>query len=327
MNISNVTTCFSQDFSARKNLVMMQYSNTVSSQQAHHGAAVRVQCRKRCGACVFPAGPIVYKERVQKLIVSRLAGALRRQHWFGVFVELFIVVAGILIALQVDNWNEQRKQADEARAWRTQIIEELQGTRDDLSGRRDYYAKELEFAETALAGLESDAAVTAEQAWEIVLAAYQASQVWPYRLTGPTYREAQNAGGLALVGDTDTLRALADFYDVSAYDFDLVTASLPRYRELVRERTPWPIQNHIWTQDCERKRPGAIHDVFELMHCAAPEDDDLLQQTVAAFRADKDLQQALLGRMAQLKITVSSSNNRLSVLQRLLDRLEGSATQ
>jgi hypothetical protein len=107
--------------------------------------------RKRCGACVFPAGPIVYKERVQKLIVSRLAGALRRQHWFGVFVELFIVVAGILIALQVDNWNEQRKQAGEARAWRTQIIEELQGTRDDLSGRRDYYAKELEFAETALA--------------------------------------------------------------------------------------------------------------------------------------------------------------------------------
>lgn len=84
--------------------------------------------------------------------------------WSGVAVELVIAVAGILIALQVDNWNERRKEATEARVWRTQIIEDLQGTRADLAVRRDSYATELAFAETALAGLRSDGVVTAEEA-------------------------------------------------------------------------------------------------------------------------------------------------------------------
>jgi hypothetical protein len=261
------------------------------------------------------------------LVVSKLAEALRGQRWSSAMIELVIVVAGILIALQVDNWNEHRKQTDEARVWRTQIIEELQGAHADMSARKDYYAAGLAFAETALAGLQSDRVVNAEEAWDIVLGAYQASQIWPYRLTGPTYREAQNAGGLTLIGDADTLRHLANFYDVSAYDFELVTATLPRYRELVRERMPWSIQNHIWSNDCQRRVATPISFTFVLAHCAAPEDTALLQQALAAFRADIDLQQALVGRMAQLKVTVYASNNRLLDVRQLMDRLQRRTAQ
>ena len=40
--------------------------------------------------------------------MRRLAARIRRYDWFAAAIELMIVVAGILIALQVSNWNEAR---------------------------------------------------------------------------------------------------------------------------------------------------------------------------------------------------------------------------
>jgi len=42
------------------------------------------------------------------MILRRLANALRRQDWFAALIELLIVVVGIFIGLQVDDWNQQR---------------------------------------------------------------------------------------------------------------------------------------------------------------------------------------------------------------------------
>ena len=43
------------------------------------------------------------------MILRNLADAIREQNWFTVALEIQIVVIGILIGLQVDDWNEQRK--------------------------------------------------------------------------------------------------------------------------------------------------------------------------------------------------------------------------
>ena len=42
------------------------------------------------------------------MILRRLANALGRQDWFAALIELLIVVVGIFIGLQVDDWNQQR---------------------------------------------------------------------------------------------------------------------------------------------------------------------------------------------------------------------------
>lgn len=42
------------------------------------------------------------------MILRRLAAAVRRQDWFTVFVETMIVVFGVFIGLQVNNWIEAR---------------------------------------------------------------------------------------------------------------------------------------------------------------------------------------------------------------------------
>lgn len=43
------------------------------------------------------------------MIIRKVATALRQQDWLTVFLEVAIVVVGIFIGLQVDDWNERRK--------------------------------------------------------------------------------------------------------------------------------------------------------------------------------------------------------------------------
>ena len=43
------------------------------------------------------------------MILQRLATAIRKQDWFTVIIETLIVVFGVFIGLQVNNWNEARK--------------------------------------------------------------------------------------------------------------------------------------------------------------------------------------------------------------------------
>jgi len=42
------------------------------------------------------------------MILARLAKSLRRQDWTTLAVEFVLVVAGVFVALQADNWNQQR---------------------------------------------------------------------------------------------------------------------------------------------------------------------------------------------------------------------------
>ncbi len=42
------------------------------------------------------------------MIIQRLASALREQNWFTVVLEVMILVVGIFIGLQVDDWNQYR---------------------------------------------------------------------------------------------------------------------------------------------------------------------------------------------------------------------------
>ena len=44
------------------------------------------------------------------MIVYNLADAIRGQNWFTVLIELAVVVVGIFLGLQIDDWNEQRKE-------------------------------------------------------------------------------------------------------------------------------------------------------------------------------------------------------------------------
>ena len=71
------------------------------------------------------------------MILQRLAASIRKQDWFTVFVETMIVVLGVFIGLQVNNWNAERQRKASERDY----LERLHRDVVELTERRATYAE------------------------------------------------------------------------------------------------------------------------------------------------------------------------------------------
>ena len=94
--------------------------------------------------------------------------------------EIVLIVVGILIALQLDNWNQKRTTMAQADIWRAAIVDDLRSTQRNLGWRITYYEQTLAFAEIALPALQKNEPLSAEQNWGVVLGAFQAGQIMPF---------------------------------------------------------------------------------------------------------------------------------------------------
>jgi hypothetical protein len=59
------------------------------------------------------------------MLLRRLVEQLKQQHWFGVGIELMIVVLGVFIGMQVSNWNAERETSRRAAVFSTRLTEDL----------------------------------------------------------------------------------------------------------------------------------------------------------------------------------------------------------
>jgi len=59
------------------------------------------------------------------MILQRLATSIRKQDWFTVLVETLIVVFGVFIGLQVNNWNEARQERVQEREYLVRLHEDF----------------------------------------------------------------------------------------------------------------------------------------------------------------------------------------------------------
>lgn len=142
------------------------------------------------------------------MILRRLASAVRRQDWFTVFLEIAIVMIGILLGLQVNAWNQSRiDRAEEAVflqalyedvlelelnsrhliADRIEQLDALGTAADVLFGRVDW---------RNLTEFECDAVATSH-----------APGIVPTSL--PSWTALQDAGRTSILTNTELKRALA----------------------------------------------------------------------------------------------------------------------
>jgi len=68
------------------------------------------------------------------MILRRLAESIRSQDWFVVIIEILIVVVGIFLGLQVDDWNQHRKDRADERVFIQRLHNDLL-LADELSSR------------------------------------------------------------------------------------------------------------------------------------------------------------------------------------------------
>jgi len=69
------------------------------------------------------------------MILRRIATGIKNQDWGVVLVELVVVVLGIFIALQVDNWQKERQDRQVERLYLQELLEDLQHDQNGLNNR------------------------------------------------------------------------------------------------------------------------------------------------------------------------------------------------
>ena len=258
------------------------------------------------------------------MILRQLASQLRHRDWLSVLLEIGIVIVGILIALQLDNWNQERKGRAQADVWRAAMVEDLRATQRSLLGRISYYEQALDFAEFALPAMLESEPVSTDEGWNIVLGAFQAGQIWPLRISGATYREVQAAGMLDSIGARTVITKIVNYYEVSAFDIEVISGGSPPYRDMIREEMPWPIQKHIWNSNCQsdsvNENDGGF--TFRLEHCVKPDLDEQILEAGDDFRKDRDLQDKLRGRMSQLMIVIASFSRQAQHIEGIIQGMQ-----
>jgi hypothetical protein len=145
-------------------------------------------------------------------LLRNLASALREQNWLAVLIEVFVVVTGIVLALEFDNWNEGRKQSVEEREVLTNIISNLESDIQSF----DFRLRALDEKEDSLMRVRSVLAGEIVRDPEgflmdvIIGANYGWNQGQAQRAT---FNELLGAGRLSLISEGGIRSAVVSYYE------------------------------------------------------------------------------------------------------------------
>ena len=204
-----------------------------------------------------------------------------RQDWFAVGVDVAIVVVGVFLGTQANNWNQDRIDRSEAREYRAQIIDNLRANEVDVAMRARYYGQVRTHAIAALNALNDPNATLGEP---FLVNAYQASQVWLRPFEQSAFGELQSSGVARQIGDARTRAHLSGYY-VGARGFEQRAAETPRYRETLRRSMDLGVQERIRARcdDVVRTLPGGADAPALPDQCRLDLDPALARRTALAL--------------------------------------------
>ena len=165
------------------------------------------------------------------MILRRIAEGIRQQDWFVVIVEIMIVVVGIFIGLQVDDWNDRRKERASEAVYLLSIKQDLQASVTMLEEHQEVLLSRL----SSLVQLANDeiADIPVEDFSNLMNSGLFSLRF--LQVQRNTYSTLESAGQIALLRSVELQRALFDFSQALEMDPDYAKAYYNRsliYKEL-----------------------------------------------------------------------------------------------
>lgn len=242
---------------------------------------------------------------------------IRNRDWSSVAMEILIVVVGVIIALQVSNWNEERKDAARGADYLLRMQNELRADVDRLGTMATFWKAVNAEGRAALAHAENGT-LYQDSAWKTLRAYYQASQIWPYRKDDTTFQELRASGEFGLIRDP-VLRAKVSrhYADTAGGAIAEVLGVAPVYREHVRGMTPWAIQEYIWA--------NCYANAFEsqqLVDCPSPVTEDEALAVLREYGQSRELLGHLRFWVATNGLAITLSTSLQAEASKLADAIE-----
>lgn len=137
--------------------------------------------------------------------LGRLAHALRDQNWPAVVIEIGIVVLGVVLGLQANNWNERRETENEVRALVGNLRSEFLSNRASLETTRADLATIMESSRTLLSLFGRQDTGLSEAELDNLI---ERTFFWPtWMPSNAVSRELMNSGALSVLDD-DGIKSL-----------------------------------------------------------------------------------------------------------------------
>ena len=224
------------------------------------------------------------------MVIRRMRDHVASHNWFAVAVDVAIVVVGVFLGTQANNWNADRLAANEAHTYRERLIEDVAANQFDFQARQAYYG---DVRRHALSALQMFAWPESKLGEAFVVDAYQASQINARILRRSTYDELVAAGALTSVGD-QRLRDLAETYYQGLKVLDADNQHLPPYRDRVRRELPYQVVARIRERCSDRISEARGTVIFRLpVQCQLNLDGASIRRAVSQLKSAPELDRDL----------------------------------
>jgi hypothetical protein len=253
------------------------------------------------------------------MILKRLRGEAARQNWFGVAVDLVILILGVFLGIQVNNWNQARLDRAEGKEYRDRLYSDLESNQRDLAFRIHYDGQTLAHAQAALAELDRP---FTENPGAFIIVAYLASNHIPQAIRHFTYDEVVASGKEEFLGDRMLRERVANYHVGMATMQRLFDYTAP-YREAIRSTLPFVAQAQVM-KDCpevlEADKYGSVTPRLS-DNCKSTMDAQAAERVAAEVRTIPNLKWLLNRNIADLDQKIGNARELAKEAGRLKGQL------
>jgi hypothetical protein len=170
------------------------------------------------------------------MFLKRFANSLRKQEWGSFAIEFLIVLLGVFLALQAEDWNQERKDRNLEQEYILRLIDETRANIDILEQHEQIFEEKVEFI-LALSTLSLDDAMQ-DDPLEFMYQLDYSTYVGVPNLRAETYQELESSGRLTLLRNSELRSAVAGLINDYRLNQVVFTDQIGNYRRLLFQTLP-----------------------------------------------------------------------------------------
>lgn len=230
----------------------------------------------------------------------------RSKTFRGALLELLVVVAGILLAVQVDAWNQRRLDHETAASYLSRLQEDLRQDSIALASLRDYAEGGMATTDRLLGALNESRMPDSVGLW---IAAARNTSFFEPRVS--SYQDMVSTGRLDLIRDVTLRDLLVQYHEVENGDWLVAWSNHLR-------RTHWEqYASYLPTHVDPRTIPANAEGIVAMEFVTGWE----------AFRRDPKIRAALLDIWAVRDGSAGQYRRRLTLATDLIQRIDSVASR
>lgn len=154
--------------------------------------------------------------------------------------EFVLIVVGVFVALMLETMMSERNDGELRAEYLSRIKFDMIADKQAIEYRIEFFTAVQQFSQEVIDWTQSEAAVDKD----VLLAAFYAAEIWPFRPRLSTYQDLQSTGNFRLIENIDLRSTVFNYYNKA-------DASRPgwnpsdEYRKTIRGVIPGDVQSQI----------------------------------------------------------------------------------